>query len=197
MPITGGGDLNNVPGFGALGDNYGDVVSGWITPKVTTNYYFFIRSDDASDLYLSTDGNPASAAVIAQETGCCRAFQEPGDPATSVVQPLTAGVSYFIKAVHSEGGGGDYVQVAWKMEGDTNAAASLLPISGAYLSAYAPPQFYPPTYNGGQVTLTWTGTGTLLESTDLINWSPVAGNPSSPYSFTPSPGPKKFFRVSY
>jgi len=59
-PIT-GGDLNNNPRFGAAGDNYGDSLSGWITPAVSGEYYFFLASDDASQLWLSTDSNPANA----------------------------------------------------------------------------------------------------------------------------------------
>ena len=42
-----------------------------------------------------------------------------------------------------------------------------------------PPRFNNPVLSGGQVTITWTGTGTLLESTDLINWATVPGNPTS------------------
>ncbi len=194
-PLT-GGDLRNA-GFGALGDNYGDSLSGWITPTVTTNYTFHLASDDSSDLYLSTDASPLNLGVIAQEPACCGPFRETnsGFASVSASIALVAGNSYFIRTVHSEGGGGDWVKVAWRMEGDTNAASTLQPISGAFLSAYAPPQFYPPVFSGGQVTLTWTGTGMLLESTDLINWTPVAGNPASPYTFTPGPGSMKFYRV--
>ena len=112
--------------------------------------------------------------------------------------PLVANTSYYIRVVHSEGGGGDWVKVAWQMEGDTNAASTLQPISGQYLSSYGPPQFYPTVSSGGQVTLSWTGTGTLLESTDLVNWTPVAGNPPSPYTFTPAPGvAQKFYRLQF
>lgn len=43
-PFT-GGDLNNKPGLpNPLGENYGCSLSGWITPTVTTNYYFYIAS---------------------------------------------------------------------------------------------------------------------------------------------------------
>ena len=64
-----GGDLNNNPAFGSLGDNYGDVVSGWITPKVTGDYYFFLASDDASELDLSTDSTIVNAVAHRYGTG--------------------------------------------------------------------------------------------------------------------------------
>ena len=193
-----GGDLNNNPYFGALGDNYGCNLSGWITPTVTTNYYFYIASDDASRLFLSVDATPQAAVQIAEEVGCCHGFQEPGAPTVSAAIPLTAGVSYFISAVQTEGGGGDFVKVAWKMQGDPTASTNLTAISSAYLKAYAPlpaPRFGTTVVVGGQVKITWTGGGTLLESTDMVNWTAVAGNPPSPYSASTSSAAKKFYRV--
>lgn len=195
-----GGDLNNVPGFGALGDNYGASVSGWITPTVTTNYIFFLASDDASQLWLSYDDNPTTAALIAEEATCCHGFQDPGNPTTSMPTPLEAGKRYFIRALMTEGGGGDYVKVAWKMEGDTNAAATLQPISGDVLSAYAPvppAKFATPTYNPttGQLTITWTGTGVIEQSADLKTWAPVTGNPTSPYTVNVGGASHLFYRI--
>ncbi len=194
-----GGDLNNRPGFtGGLGENYGCSLSGWITPTVTANYYFYLASDDASELYLSSDANPINAVSIATESGCCHGFQEPGNPTTSVAIPLTAGVRYFIRALQTEGGGGDYVRVAWKMENDPTASTNLVAISGSVLSAYAPlpaPQFNKPVLSGNQLSISWTGLGALYESTDLQTWTPVAGNPSSPFVVDITGGPRKFYAV--
>ncbi len=191
------GDLNNTV-FGALGDNYGCSLSGWITPTVTTNYNFFLASDDASRLYLSTDATPQNAVQIAEEAGCCHGFQETNNPTTSLAIPLQAGVSYFIRAVQTEGSGGDYVKVAWRIDGLTNAPATLSPIASTYLKAYAPlpaPRFDPPVLTGGQVKITWSGGGTLLESTDMTSWTAVAGSPTSPYTVNASTAGKKFYRV--
>jgi hypothetical protein len=195
-PIT-GGNLNNRPAFAGIGENYGSSLSGWITPTVTTNYYFYLASDDASRLLLSSSADPALAVPIAEEIGYGHGFQEPGNPTTSYAVPLLAGQSYFIRALQTEGGGGDYVKVAWKMEGDPTASTNLVPISGSVLRAYvplAPPTFTSITKPGGQVVIAWTGFGILLESTDLKTWTPVPGNPTSPYSVTPSL-PQKYFRV--
>jgi hypothetical protein len=185
-PFT-GGDLNNRPGFtGGLGETYGCSLSGWLTPTVTANYYFFLASDDASELFLSSDASPANEVSIAVESGCCHGFQEPGNPTTSAAIPLTAGVSYFIRALHTEGAGGDFVRVAWKPENDPTFATNLVPISGSVLKAYAqvpPPVFNTPTYNPGtgQLTVSWSGVGTLQQSANLVSWTPVPGNPPSPY----------------
>ena len=50
------------------GSNYGDTLSGWLVPPKDGDYVFFICSDDMSDLFLSTDDNPANKKLIAQET---------------------------------------------------------------------------------------------------------------------------------
>jgi len=58
-----------------------------------------------------------------------------------------------------------------------------------------PARFNNPVLSGGQVTITWTGTGTLLESTDLINWATVPGNPTSLYVVSASSAARKFYRL--
>ncbi len=200
MAITTGGDLNNNPDFGSRGDNYGAHVYGWITPTESADYRFFLRSDDASELLLSPDNNPAGASQIAFEAACCNPFVEPDNDRTSAPVSLVAGKSYYIEALYKEGGGGDYVEVAWRKEGDATPAASLTPIPGTFLSAFAaipPPRFNAPTLASGKVTLTWTGAGTLEESTDLKTWTAVPGNPVSGFSVTPGAvdGETKLYRL--
>lgn len=192
-----GNDLNNNPAFGALGDNYGCSLSGWITPTVSGDYTFFLASDDQSELWFGAD--PASATLIAFEQGCCHGFTEPPADYTSAPQTLTQGVSYFIRALHAEGGGGDYVKVAWRLSTDTTAATNLPPIQASFLSAYAPvpaPQFGAPVLSGGTLTINWSGyQGVILESTDLVTWTPVPGNPN-PLVVNVSSAPKKFYRIA-
>ena len=194
-----GGDLNNNPAFGSAGDNYGDSISGWITPTVSGNYYFFLASDDSSELFLSTDSNPSNAVIIADEPSCCHGFQEPGVSSTTSGQiTLTAGTPYFIQALHTEGGGGDYVKVAWRSSTDNTAATNLPPIQPQFLSAYAPvaaPTFTSTSVSGGSFTLHWNGyQATLQQSTDLVHWSAVPGNPN-PLIVPVSSAPKIFYRL--
>ena len=122
-------------------------ITGWIVPTETADYYFFLRSDDAGRLYLSTTEalpNPSVDTPIAIETGCCGAFTEPGgdvpDPATTQTPiHLVAGQRYGVLALEKEHGGGDYLQVAWRKSTDTTPAATLLPIPGQYLQTYVDP----------------------------------------------------------
>jgi hypothetical protein len=193
-----GGDLNNVPGFGSAGDNYGDSLSGWITPTVSGQYYFFLASDDSSELYLSSDASPSNAVSIAVETGCCHGFQEPGAPTTSSLISLSAGTAYFIQALHTEGGGGDYVKVAWRSSTDSTPATNLPPIAAQFLSGYAPvppPKFTSTSLSGGTLTIHWTGyQGVLLQSSNLTTWTLVPGNPN-PLVINVSAAPKQFYRI--
>jgi hypothetical protein len=189
-----GGTLSDNPIFGALGDNYGDCVSGWITPTVSDTYTFFLDSDDEAALYLSSNTNAGNVSQIVSNPKCCTGFLETNNSTViaagglgfyvSNPQALTAGQSYYIQTLHGQGGGGDYVRVAWRgtISTDQNTpAADLEPIPGTYLSAYenVPPQFSSPVLTNGTLTLNWSGyLGIIQQSTDLLNWTNVPGNPS-------------------
>jgi hypothetical protein len=193
-----GGDLNNDPAFGSLGDDYGDSLSGWITPAVSGDYTFFLAGDDYSELFLSTDATTANAQLIASEYSANSSFQEPPAVSTSSPITLTAGTPYFIQTLHVENGGGDYVKVAWRISTNSTPAANLKPIPAQFLSGYAsapPPSFSAPVLSAGHLTISWTGTGTLYQSTDLKTWTPVAGNPTSPFVVTPGSSPELFYRL--
>jgi len=116
-------------------ETYGATMEGYLTPTVSGSYRFFVYSDDASQLFLSTDDKEANLVQIAEETGCCNAFTEPDSPRTSEPIALVAGKKYFVRMIYKEGTGGDYGQVAWRMEGDKTPAASLKTIPGKYLSS--------------------------------------------------------------
>lgn len=118
-------------------NNFGATIEGFLTPTETASYDFFLRSDDGSELLLSTDDKEANLQFVAEELDCCDAFQEPGtDDATSFAPiSLTAGKKYFIQVNYKEGGGGDFAQVAWRKVGDTTPAALLKPIPGKFLSS--------------------------------------------------------------
>src|SRR5688572_3008954 len=126
-------------------ENFGGRIEGYLTPLVSGDYHFFLRSDDASELWLSTDDTETAAVLIAQETGCCGLFAEPGtDPATTAVPvSLVAGQRYFIMVLYKSPGGGnngqstDYAQVAWRLSDDLTPATALQPIAGSFLSTLA------------------------------------------------------------
>src|SRR5690606_14974103 len=59
----------------AAGDNYSSRISGYFVPPSTGEYVLFIASDDQSNLYLSTDDQPANKKLIAQEAGYSNQYQ--------------------------------------------------------------------------------------------------------------------------
>ena len=126
-------------------ENYFARIGGFITPKESGDYYFFLRSDDASRLYLSTNEtapNPAVDTPICKEEGCCGVFAEPdaGDIATTATPiSLVAGRRYGVLALLKEAGGGDYLQVAWRKVTDSTAAVDLPYLPGEYLSTGVDP----------------------------------------------------------
>jgi hypothetical protein len=88
---------------------------------------------DASQLFLNPNGpSPAGKVMIAEETGCCRdwpmVFSNP-------IQ-LTGGNAYYIEGLFKEGGGGDYIRVAARLEGSADPLAALGPNE---LGRFAPP----------------------------------------------------------
>jgi hypothetical protein len=66
-----------------------------------------------------------------------------------------------------------------------------------YVASATQPSFNPPVLSNGQLTISWTGTGTLLQSTNvalpLNQWTPVPGSPVSPYTVTPATAGRRIF----
>ena len=131
----------NVPQTNPNISNFGGRVWGWVKPDVTGDYDFFTRSDDPSQVFLNatpvaggtnTIPDVHTATPICEEDGCCNPFTEPPSPRTTAAPiHLVAGNLYGFVAIYKEGGGGDFVQVAWRLSTDTTAAASLTPIPAA------------------------------------------------------------------
>ena len=113
-----------------IADNYGGRFSGFLVPPVTGQYYFAIRSDDASQLYFSPNNSPAYKMLLTAEPGCCEAF----DAHTNGPILLQAGQRYYIEALMKENTGSDYLYVAWKTP--TNLAWNVIP--GNCLGNYLP-----------------------------------------------------------
>src|SRR5438105_787502 len=115
------------------GDNYGQRLRALVIPPLTGSYTFYISSDDASILYLSTDETPANKtqiASVATWTGS-RVWQETRDNNAAVQksapQTLTAGTRYYIEALMKEGTGGDNLAVTWQKPGDAAPVNGVTP----------------------------------------------------------------------
>ena len=114
-------------GVNESGSNYGNQLVGWFIPPADGEYIFFTNSDDPSDLYLSTDEDPANKLLIAREAGWSNArnWVGTGGGASNVDDKrsdffidsewptldisLEGGERYYLESLHTEGGGGDSV----------------------------------------------------------------------------------------
>ena len=95
-------------------DNYGQRLRGTFYAPVSGNYTFWIASDDASALFLSTTASPANARRIAQVSGWVpsRTWEQSAEQKSAPIA-LVAGNRYYIEALMKEGGGGDNLAVRW------------------------------------------------------------------------------------
>jgi hypothetical protein len=147
------------------GSSYAERVSGIFIPPQTTNYVFFLASDDDSDLFLSTDSSPTNKHIIAQETkwsnsrnwltsgGGSVVASKRSDQFAGTTWPtgntitLTGGTQYYLEADHHQGNGGDGFAATFIFAGapdPTNGSAPLL--TSQLLAVYA--------YNNTYITIT-------------------------------------------
>lgn len=114
-----------------VADSYSRRLTGYLRPAVSGNYTFWIASDDASRLFLSSDASEANKTQIASVAGYT-SFQSWDSNATqkSVVIPLVAGQIYWLEVQHLEGSGGDHASVAWSGPGISREP---IPASAVYV----------------------------------------------------------------
>ncbi|HEY9173736.1 MAG TPA: lamin tail domain-containing protein, partial [Verrucomicrobiae bacterium] len=138
-------------------DNYGQRLQALITAPTSGNYRFWISSDDASQLYLSTDESPAQKRLIASVTGWTpsRTWDWEGSQQSSLIS-LTAGKRYYIEALMKEGGGGDNLAVRWRLPSGTMEEP--IPASRCVPYGLGPPVFVQQPVN---VAVTEGGTATF------------------------------------
>jgi predicted esterase len=126
-------DLSSFESPANWGDNYGSRIRSYICPPVTGNYTFWIASNDKSELWLSTDDNPAHKKLIAS-VGSYANVREWTKLTTqkSAFIRLVQGQRYYIEALHKEGSGTDHLAVGWQLPDGTLER----PIHGIRLTPY-------------------------------------------------------------
>ncbi len=114
-------------------DSYGARIRGYLHPPINGSYTLWIASNESSELWLSTDGDPANASLIAEVPGWTNQRQwdkYPSDQQSSPIY-LTAGQKYYIEVLYKEGLGSDNLAVAWQGPGINQQV-----IYGTYLSPW-------------------------------------------------------------
>jgi len=101
-----------------LMSNFGQRLRTFVVPPADGTYSFWIASDDSSQLFLSTDENPANKVSIAGVAVWADPRQWTKEPnQQSAPISLQAGRRYYLEAIMQEGSGGDNLCVRWQMPG--------------------------------------------------------------------------------
>jgi len=115
-------------------DTYSTRVRGFLYPPQTGTYFFWIASDDASELWLSKGEDPDNATQIANVAEWTNSQEWTKFPSQqSGANHLEANERYYIEARHVEGGSGDNLAVAWAGPGIGSEPVVIL---GTYLSPW-------------------------------------------------------------
>ncbi len=141
--LTSNANYPNTPSFSTLVgiaegyenamDNVGGRISGYIVPPTTGTYYFWLASDDYSELWGSGDANPANKTLLASVVGFTgyREWNKYASQKTAAVS-LNAGQIYYFEVLYKEGTGGDNISLGWAKPGEATTAPSEV-IPGKYL----------------------------------------------------------------
>ncbi|MBT5925622.1 MAG: hypothetical protein HOH33_03285, partial [Verrucomicrobia bacterium] len=152
-------------GINESGSNYGNQLVGWFIPPSDGEYIFFTNSDDPSDLFLSTDDDPANKVLIAREAGWSNArnWVSTGGGASDIDDKrsdffadsewatfditLEGGNRYYLESLHTEGGGGDSVAATVVSADEDDPVDGDAPtLTGSLIGTYLDP-------NGASITI--------------------------------------------
>ncbi|MEM1119026.1 MAG: PA14 domain-containing protein [Bacteroidota bacterium] len=118
-----------------LGDNSGTKMAALLIPPATGTYTFNVTSDDQSELFLSTNHDPANKTLIASTDRWTRPTEHDKYPnQTSDPVALTKGQYYYLEVNQQNGSGGKHINVWWKSD-KTNPDTWQI-IEGLYLFDY-------------------------------------------------------------
>ena len=113
-----------------VSNNYGQRMHGYILAPQSGSYTFWISSDDAGQLWLSSDEDTGNSRLIAQVTSGTNP-EEWGKYTQQKSAPVTLekGRYYYISALMKEGTGGDNLAVGWQLPDGTTER----PVPGRHL----------------------------------------------------------------
>ena len=100
--------------------DFGQRVFGFIHPETSGAYQFAIASDDTSELWLSTDGNPKNSRLIAAVYSASgTGWTTPNNYKKYPIQIsreiiLRSSRKYYVEVLHKQAKGRSHVRVLWK-----------------------------------------------------------------------------------
>ncbi len=110
-------------------DNYGQRLSGYLQVPVEGDYVFLIASDDQSELWLNSTGeSPTGISKVCSAPWATGRYNWTANAAQkSAPIRLVPGKRYYLMALQKEGGGDDYLAVAYRLSSQTDAQAQVIP----------------------------------------------------------------------
>jgi CotH kinase protein/Lamin Tail Domain/Putative Ig domain/PA14 domain len=141
-------------------DSYGQRLQALMTAPQTGNYRFWIASDDASQLFVSTNDSPANRRLVAWVSAwtSAREWTKESNQQSALI-PLVAGQRYYIEALMKEGGGGDNLAVRWQLP------------SGAFETPIPASRFQPYGLSGPVVSVQPTNLSVIEGGTAIFSVS--------------------------
>ncbi|MEM0897516.1 MAG: DUF1800 family protein [Verrucomicrobiota bacterium] len=120
---------SNLKAPSEYGSNFGDRYRGFIMPKTTGNYNFYIAGRHQCDFWLDTTGDTTDGVGLARESflNNTNVTEEEdwdylaalglSDTQKSRTIALTAGQKYFFEMWHTHWGQWDHLAVGWELDG--------------------------------------------------------------------------------
>src|SRR6202789_3869206 len=143
-------------------ESFGSYTRGYLEAPTNGNYIFFIASDDASELWLSTDDTTNNLQLIAYETNSGTAlFSGPRlSQRESAPIPLVGGQKYYLEVYHqASSADSSYVEVGWQRPDGVQEIIPALhlaqyPVDLYRNISYTAPVFNTLGFNGGNLPTT-------------------------------------------
>ena len=116
-----------------MGSKYGQRLRGYLYPPADGEYVFAVACDDAGELWLSTDDDPANKVLLCKVDKAIGQRDFASAEASSPVT-LKAGKVYYVEGLHKQAEQGDHFAAGWKVPGGTE----FIVVPGSCLSPFAP-----------------------------------------------------------
>lgn len=109
------GQLPSLESEGAVGEQYGARLRGWLHVPKTGKYQFAIAADDQAELWLSSNENPQAKVRICYTPDYTnvREWNKYREQTSSALS-LEAGRQYYLEVLFKQEAGGESLSVAWQ-----------------------------------------------------------------------------------
>lgn len=145
-----------------VGDANGARIRGFIVPTFTGPHTFYVAGNDACQLSLASDANPANAVRIAFTSAITAPYAWTASP-TQASAPVTLvqGQRYYFEVLHKENGGYNHWAVGWT----TPASATITVIGSDNIEPWGATTSLPAT---GILNGMSTGRDRILTSPEML-----------------------------